>query len=232
MSLRSTSGTSLVEVMVMMVILGIAIVGIYSMVNRGRELADLTNTRLSAVNIAREWLESVTTLRDTFALNGYESGACWTVGAFFSVDGHILLDDNCPLVSGVSSESYILSDLKTLTPNTANPTNFDVCMNEYGWYSQEQSMSTWATVDNCANPGVSSECSCTDTLTFCEENTTKSCKTTFKRKITFSNSNCPDPKNTQFCIEITSKVWWWETEPTSTDSTQSLTLSQIITPLD
>jgi Tfp pilus assembly protein PilV len=68
MSLKSTSATSLVEVMVMMVVLTISIVGIYTMVDRGRELAMLTDTRLSAINIARDGLESVTTLRDTFAL--------------------------------------------------------------------------------------------------------------------------------------------------------------------
>ena len=103
MSLRSTSGTSLVEVMVMMVILSISIVGIYAMVNRGTELAVLTDTRLSAINIAREGLESVTTLRDTFALKGYESGACTmgtdTVNAFFSTDSQVLIDTNCPVLS-------------------------------------------------------------------------------------------------------------------------------------
>lgn len=106
MSLKDTSGTSLVEVMVMMVILSISIVGIYAMVNRGKELAVLTDTRLSAINIAREGLESVTTLRDTFALKGYESGNCSMpapgVNAFFSTDGQVLADilgdSNCPEV--------------------------------------------------------------------------------------------------------------------------------------
>ncbi len=141
MSLRGTLGTSLVEVMVMMVILGISIVGIYSMVDRGRELANLTNTRLSAVNIAREGLESVTTLRDTFALNGYESGTCSipsSVDAFMSIDGHILLEDNCPRVITVNPITYyILSDTKTLKTEA---TNYTVCMNEFGWYSQEYSV--------------------------------------------------------------------------------------------
>ncbi|MEI6711219.1 MAG: hypothetical protein WCK88_03125 [bacterium] len=54
MSLRYTSGTSLVEVMVMMVILSISLVGIYTMVDSGKKLASLTDTRLTAVNIARE----------------------------------------------------------------------------------------------------------------------------------------------------------------------------------
>lgn len=101
MSLKGTSGTSLTEVMVMMVILGMAIVGIYSMVNSGRELATLTDTRLTAINIARDGLESVATLRDTFGLKGYESGNCGAVPdpAFFSIDEEVLTDTpsvNCP----------------------------------------------------------------------------------------------------------------------------------------
>lgn len=121
MSLRHTSGTSLVEVMVMMVILGISIVGIYSMVDSGKKLASLTDTRLNAVNIAREGLESVTTLRDSFALSGYESGTCTdpSLSFFFSTDGNIFLDTNCPQVSTIGSSGiekpYILKDNKTLT---------------------------------------------------------------------------------------------------------------------
>lgn len=54
MSLRHTSGTSLVEVMVMMVILGISLVGIFSLVDSGQKLATLSDIRLNAINIARE----------------------------------------------------------------------------------------------------------------------------------------------------------------------------------
>lgn len=54
MSLKSTSGTSLTEVMIMMVILGISMVGIYSMVNSGQKLSSLAYARLTALNIARE----------------------------------------------------------------------------------------------------------------------------------------------------------------------------------
>ncbi len=134
MSLKSTSGTSLTEVMVMMVILGISLVGIYSMVNSGQQLATLSDTRLSAINIGREGLESVATLRDTFALKGYESGDCSpSLNAFFSINEELLtnvLPINCPEIS----TQYILDDDKKLVVETAN---FDVCINEFGWYSQE-----------------------------------------------------------------------------------------------
>jgi hypothetical protein len=136
MSLKGTSGTSLVEVMIMMVIFGMSIVGIYGLVNSGRELATLTDTRLMAINIAREGLESVATLRDTFGLKGYESGTCRAAPinpAFFSIDERVLTATdpiNCPQISN----TYILQNNKTLI---VEGTNYDVCINESGWYSQE-----------------------------------------------------------------------------------------------
>ncbi len=236
MSLKSTSGTSLVEVMVMMVILWISIVGIYTMVDSGKQLATLTDTRLNAVNIAREGLESVTTLRDTFALKGYESSTCSganpnNVGAFFTIDGSIILDTNCPIPFNIE-KPYILTDDKTLTEEFKEPTNFDLCINEFGWYSQEWSMSQGSTVDNCSDTSPGSSCSCANTLTLCETNTTKSCKTRFKRKITFksdSNSNCGGIDDSQYCVEVFSHVWWGTD---SDDTNTSIALQQIITPLD
>lgn len=209
MSLRRTSGSSLVEVMVMMVILGVSIVGIYSMVDSGKRLASLTDARLTALNIAREGLESVTTLRDTFSLNGYESGSCNlppSINAFFSINGHILLDSpdaNCPIMSTVSPPTtenpYILKDDKILALES---TNFDVCINEFGWYSQEFSVKS-------STPGPA--ITCADETDFCTGNTTQSCKTRFNRKITFSTEDttaCGNINNSQYCVEVTSKVWW------------------------
>lgn len=229
MSLRSTRGTSLIEVMVMMVILSISILGIYSMIKRWQELAQLSNARLSAINIAREWLESVTTLRDTFWLNGYEPGVCewWAsaVKAFFSTDGHILLDDNCPIVSQIIS--YILGDDKTLRKKTSIPlSNFDVCMNEFWWYSQEFSHLWGNALTDCRVVSPPWACMpCATAVSLCETNTTSSCKTPYKRKITFKECSFV---NSLYCINITSKVWWWDSE---IDPATSLELSQIITTL-
>lgn len=215
MSLRGTSGTSLAEVMVMMVILGISIVGIYSMVNSWSQLAALTNTRLNAINIAREWLESVTTLRDTFGLKWYEPGSCTdnsiTTPAFFSIDGVLFGNTNCPKTS-TTGTSYILTDNRTLL---AEASNFPVCINEFGWYSQQFSRKTPTTVV------------CPDTTPFCREHTTQECKTRFQRKITFGACDGGIPQD--YCIQVTSHVWWGTDE---NDPDTSLTLSQIITRLD
>jgi hypothetical protein len=219
--------------MVMMVILGISIVGIYSMVNSGRQLATLTDLRLNAINIAREGLESVTTLRDTFALKGYESGTCGASGpsAFFSIDGQILLDSpiNCPEISSTSPDyndkKYILQDAKILQWWTTPPASFYVCINEFGWYSQEYSIKngSWT---GCA---VGEKCPCINTTTLCTENTAHSCKTRFQRQITFRDdlsSGCGNINNAQYCVEVTSRVWWWE------GPSDFVELSQVVTPLD
>ncbi len=90
------------------------------MVDSGQKLATVTDTRLVAVNIAREGLESVTTLRDTFSLESFSSGTCTigseTVEAFFTTNGSQILTDNCPIVATTTSSPsasapyYILAD--------------------------------------------------------------------------------------------------------------------------
>jgi len=48
------SGSSIIEVVVMMVIMSVSIVGIYSLVNSGQKLAKTTDDRLIATNLAKE----------------------------------------------------------------------------------------------------------------------------------------------------------------------------------
>lgn len=119
---------TLVEVVVMMVILSVALVGIYSLVNSGQRLASQSDNRLVAVNIARAGLEGVTSLRDTSLLQKFSANR----DCFFSIDGEVLpgkcLDIN---------SQYILLDDGTL----ASSADFSVCINENGWYSQENSTS-------------------------------------------------------------------------------------------
>lgn len=54
-----------------MLIISISVIGIYSMVNNGQKLATLTDNRLTAINIAKEGIESIGALRDTFVLRSY-----------------------------------------------------------------------------------------------------------------------------------------------------------------
>lgn len=131
------SGSSIIEVVVMMLIISISVIGIYSMVNNGQKLAILTDNRLSALNIAKEGIESIGTLRDTFLLRSYGATGC-----FFTLDGGNYTD--CPLTD---SSRYILSDAKTLV---SKGDDFTLCINEHGWYSQEKTDSTHVCDKNAA----------------------------------------------------------------------------------
>ena len=120
-------GSSIVEVIVMMLIISISIVGIYSMVSNGQKLAILTDSRLSAINIAKEGIESIGALRDTFSLRAYGATGC-----FFTIDG--LNYGVCPLTT-TPVTYYSLLDTKTLK-SVSSSGDFSLCIDTHGWYYQ------------------------------------------------------------------------------------------------
>lgn len=177
------SGSSIVEVVIMMLIISMSIIGIYSMVNNGQRLAILTDDRLTAINMAKEWLESIGALRDTFALRSFSASNC-----FFTIDGTNY--GNCPLVAPVTN--YVLSDTKTLVGKISTG-DFSVCMNEHGWYSQEKINDTTPCTQNVS--------------VICGGENTSNCKTRFTRNITFKN--CSNPRDVNQCIVAVVRVIWW-----------------------
>lgn len=164
-----------------MLIISVSIVGIYSMVNNGQKLAILTDDRLTAINMAKEWIESIWALRDTFALRSYGASTC-----FFSIDGSNY--GLCPLTSPVTD--YVLSDAKTLIAK--NSGDFSVCIDENGWYSQER---------------ISASIACVKTASeLCSADRTRSCLTRFSRKITFGK--CSNPPDLNQCIVAKVEIRW------------------------
>jgi len=141
------SGSSIVEVVVMMVIISVSIVGVYSMINNAQKLAKTTDDRLIATNLAKEGLESVGALRDTFKLRAHEG----TDSCFFTIDLSNMNNDKCYYPTSTSKTKYILRDDKTLAVNNDTKPG-PVCINSNGWYSQELS-----------TPSVN----CSTDLTFC-----------------------------------------------------------------
>lgn len=176
-------GSSIAEVMVMMLVLSISIIGIYTMVNNGQKLALLTDQRLIAINIAKEGIETIGALRDTFALRAYGANNC-----FFTVDGTNY--GTCPLVNNTTTD-YIINDTKTLTAKPAG--NFPVCINDNGWYSQE--FLTTAPPATC-DTGVTN---------MCGGSQTKLCRTQFTRKIAFGRCAVLNPDE---CIKAKVTVTW------------------------
>ncbi len=186
--------------MIMMLILSISIIGIYTMVNNGQKLALLTDNRLIAINIAKEGIETVGALRDTFSLRAYGASNC-----FFTVDGKNY--GNCPVLNNTTTD-YIINDAKTLTAKATG--NFPVCINENGWYSQEN-LKTVPTVTPCSN----------SITNMCGGSQTKLCRTQFTRKINFSKCAAPDDPNV--CIKAKVTVTWWSGKD------KTITLEQIFT---
>ncbi len=117
-------GSSIVEVVVMMLIMSVSLIGIYTLVQSSQKLAKIADNRLIATNLAKEGIESIGALRDTFLLRAYQ-----VTGCFFTIDASNENPDNCPRID----TEYVLSDNKTLVGTN----EVSVCVNTHGWYSQE-----------------------------------------------------------------------------------------------
>ena len=169
-----------------MVIVSVSIVGVYSMINNAQKLAKTTDDRLIATNLAKEWLESVESLRDTFKLRAYEG----TNNCFFTIDISNLNDSKC-YQNGITQTNarYHLLDNKTLAVNLdANPA--PVCINSAGWYSQEFSTG----ITSCKTADI------------CGGNFQKWCKTRFTRNIVFEP--CTEPMSE--CVKVRVDITWWK----------------------
>lgn len=173
-------GSSLIEVVVMMVIMSVSLVGIYSLVHSAQNLAIKADDRLIASNIAREGIETIWVLRDTFQLRAYEVSDC-----FFTIDGSNADVEKCPQINTV----YYLQDNKTLSETG----NAAVCINSYGWYSQEYA---WDDI------------LCTEAPP-CRGSLLKSCLTKFQRSIQFQT--CEKWTINDCLLAQVSLTWWDET---------------------
>ena len=91
-------GNSIIEVVIVIVILTIWIVWAYEIINSGQKLATTTENRIKAVNIAREWIEAVTNIRDTNWIKfSSDYKKCWNVANYNS---------NCIWASSVSTLTW------------------------------------------------------------------------------------------------------------------------------
>ncbi len=141
-----------------MLIMSISLIGIYTLVHSSQKLARIADERLVATNLAKESLESIGALRNTFLLRAYE-----VTGCFFTVDASNGDSAKCPQID----TDYILSDEKTLIMTTEI---VPVCINKNGWYSQE----SWADWIRCSD------------VPKCNESKQYECQTPFSRSITFA----------------------------------------------
>ncbi len=76
----SKKATSIVEALIIMLIIVMGIVGMYNIFSRSRALSTSTWNRIKAIQMAREWLEAVTNIRNTnVILFGSDTKNCWNV---------------------------------------------------------------------------------------------------------------------------------------------------------
>ncbi len=76
----SKKATSLIEALIIMTVVSFGIVWVYNFFVSSERLADNTNKRIKAIQIAREWIEWITNIRNTNWLiypGDYEN--CWNV---------------------------------------------------------------------------------------------------------------------------------------------------------
>jgi len=180
-----------------MLIISISIVGVYSMINNAQKLAKSTDDRLLATNLAKEALESIESLRDSFELRAYDAKNC-----FFTIDISNLNETKC---YQDGNTQYILLDNKILSATTSsNP--IPVCINTYGWYSQEASKNGE---------------SCNASTSLCGINSKKECRTQFTRNIVFKRC---DGVLLKECVKAEVIITWGKTS-----KKESLSLEQIFT---
>lgn len=101
---NNNRATSLVEVLVSMVILVLWITWTYNIYFRTMYLSESSKNRLTAIEMAREWIEAVTNIRDTNWLNYWaDYKNCWNV-----LNYNVSCVNNNTTTNDILAWSYIL----------------------------------------------------------------------------------------------------------------------------
>ena len=176
--------SSLIEIMAMMAILGLAITAMFSTVIWGIYFATDSENRIKAINIAREWLEGVTNLRNTNWLR-------------FSSD-----QSNCWRIIGYQSNCIWNSAYAAANSLGAVSVIWYVLENKNGaWYLNPPTTGSWLWVDNIWFYFASGTVS-----TLCTFDITTNCKSPFTREVQILLTGTPSTGS----LTVTSRVDWFE----------------------
>ena len=103
------NGASLIEIMAMIAVLGLAVTAMFSTVIGGIYFARDSENRIKAINLAREWLEWVTNLRNTNWLRfSSDQTNCWKVQWYLA--GCIGDSSAVPTTARLSTIAYVLTN--------------------------------------------------------------------------------------------------------------------------
>lgn len=177
-------GNSIIEVVIVIVILTIWIVWTYEIINSGQKLATTTENRIKAINIAREWLEAVTNIRDTNWIkfsSDYEK--CWNVANY---------NPSCIWVGSISTLTWWILFQKWSLWYLSWSTNNKVYLDD-AWMSYQ----TWATNIAWDNK-------------LCTNIISKSCRTPFTRTIQISTAFASDTMKINSIVEWVDNAKQWK----------------------
>lgn len=184
-------GSSIIEVIVVIVILSIWIVWAYWMLNSWQKLANTTENRIKAINIAREWIEAVGNIRDTNWIkfsSDYQN--CWNTKNYD--DGCIGNAITIP-TKRFSSWSYILIQSGSLWT--------------LSWVSNPSSTYTWGLTQFPVSYDSDWLIIQTGSVNKCTTNTSTWCLSIFTREIKISYIWTTDPETASW-MEVHSIVKW------------------------
>jgi len=96
---HSLKATSIIEAMIVLLIVVSWITGVYTILNSSQKLAISTWNRIEAIQIARDWLEAFTNIRDTnWILYSADYENCWNTYNY---------DATCIWSSGTSTDTVL-----------------------------------------------------------------------------------------------------------------------------
>ncbi len=194
---------TMIELIAMIAIVGLGVWGMFSVVTSSMYFAKDTEDTIKAINLAREWIEWVTSIRNTNWLRfSSDRTNCWKVDWYQST---CIWGGTTPFIYSWSSILYTANGLWYLSGITTSPWNPSSWQTYYNTYQTIQdnewfSNQTWTTT-------ISATC-----------NTTiqKNCRSIFTREIIISPIGTGQ-------INIKSIVYW------NTKRMQKVELETILT---
>ncbi len=189
------NGASLIEIMAMIAVLGLAVTAMFSTVIGGIYFARDSENRIKAINLAREGIEWVTNLRNTNWLRfSSDQTNCWKVQWYVSS----CIGDSASTTTRLSNASYILTNTNWAWYLTGTTTGSGLWIDSNGYY-----MASWAT-----SP-------------VCNISLTTNCRSPFTREIRITNATNIGANSGS--MTVTAVVDWYEKRPQNVTLSTTLT---------
>lgn len=190
------TGSTMIELIVMMAMMALWISSMLGVIGSWVDFAKNTEDNIKAINLAREWIEWITNLRDTNWLRfSSDKKNCWKT---LNYDGSCIGNNSFSNV--ILSGSYALysTNWAWLLSGAQVFSTFDW---NTDWSSYKNLYKTWLDTN-----GYFSQTGSIPTIT-CSSVRQSNCLTIFTREIQISTPSASDTGN----VSVSSIVrWWWK----------------------